>query len=360
MTRKFAIIVSRTRWSEPPRLRHQVAKLLASNGYYVVFLEKSSISKLFLMFHLHEKSNCINCLPLIELVHHQLCIFPVFSCFSNIFTLFQLLYIRTLSIDAPLIINFNYDFWFLRILFRKSRIVTILNDDFVLASKIKLFNHAYRRLIKTCSISTKVLAVSPQILDYLPCNSSFKLFTPWCPPLNSPFPALGVQERNRFVYWGYINDRLDFDSITYFLNNHKSLHLTFIGPVESSFKNRFEKLLKYPNFTWVSSCELSDINTHDLLGFFIPYDVSHPISLTLYLPNKFLQLLSLGFPLLIPDLTKLKSHESLLRYDPTDQESMSNLIVSIDVDLISRLRPSISEFLSIHSEVSAIQDIVGE
>ena len=94
-------------------------------------LEKSSISKLFSCFNFMR--NLIASLSSFDrLVHHQLCIFPVFSCFSNIFTLFQLLYIRTLSIDAPLIINFNYDFWFLRILFRKSRIVTILNDDFVL------------------------------------------------------------------------------------------------------------------------------------------------------------------------------------------------------------------------------------
>ena len=357
---KLAIVITRTRWGEPPRLRHQVAKLLASNSINVIFLEKSNILGLRHLFSFRKKNNGISCLPLVELIHHQLCISPILSLFSNVFTIIQLFYLRSLSAEPPLIVNFNYDFWFIRHFFRKSRIVTILNDDFQLVSKIKLFNHAHIRITKTCSISTQVLALSPQILASLPIDSRYKLFTPWSPSVNTPFPPIGHNLRNRLVYWGYINDRLSIDTVLYLLDNHQSLLITFIGPVEPSFKNCIDNLLEYPNFSWRSSCNLSEINTNDLLAFFIPYDIAHPITKTLYLPNKFLQLLSLGFPLLVPDLLDLKKHDSLLRYNPSDLKSISTIINSLDVDLLSNLRHFILQLLSAHSESSAFQDIVGE
>ena len=37
---KRAVIISRTKWNETPRIRHQLAYLLKSNGYDVTFIEK--------------------------------------------------------------------------------------------------------------------------------------------------------------------------------------------------------------------------------------------------------------------------------------------------------------------------------
>ena len=212
----------------------------------------------------------------------------------------------------------------------------------------------------TCGSSDKVLALSPQILQSLPTNPNYSLFTPWSPSLKTQFTPLGHRPRFRLVYWGFINDRLSIDTLTYLLSTYPSLQVTYIGPVEPSFKFQLHRLSQYPNFSLSPPCQLSSIDTNDLLAFFIPYDTNHPIAKTLYLPNKFLQLLSLGFPLIVPDLPGLIAHEALLRYNPKCQKSLINIINSLNRDFISELRPFINEFLSHHSESSALQDIVGD
>ena len=361
MCSNSVIIITRTKWSEPPRLRHQVAKLLARQGYNVTFFEKpNSLLHAFSLYFPLEKSERIKTLPLTEVIHHQLCVFPFLTIISNLLVIIQLLLIRLSSRYSPLIVNFNYDFWFLRFLFGKARIVTILNDDFDLVSRIKLFNHTNFRIRMTCASSDKVLALSPQILKSLPSNPNYSLFTPWSPSLKKVFAPLGPQPRFRLVYWGFINDRLSLDTLTNLLCTFPSLHVTYIGPVEPSFILQLDRLSEYSNFSLSAPCQLTSIDTRDVLAFFIPYDTTHPISKTLYLPNKFLQLLSLGFPLIVPDLPGLVAHEALLRYNPACQKSLINIINSLNTDFISDLRPFIYEFLSNHSESSALQDIVGD
>ena len=78
MFSKFVIIITRTNWSEPPRLRHQVASLLARQGFNVIFFERPNSLLHALSLFTPLKSDRISTLPLTEFIHHQLCVFLFF------------------------------------------------------------------------------------------------------------------------------------------------------------------------------------------------------------------------------------------------------------------------------------------
>ena len=122
------IIFTKTRWLEPPRLRHQLVKLLLDAGHNVTFYEKPY----YPWQRVNTVQTGINGLSLRntkQLIHHKLRINFILGKLNEIF---EIISIKQSSIEmtgAEVIINFNYDYYFLRKIFPGLKIITILNDD---------------------------------------------------------------------------------------------------------------------------------------------------------------------------------------------------------------------------------------
>ena len=65
------LIVSRTNWVEPPRIKHQICNMLLSHGHDVIFLQRPNY-RFFSGLELSENNNGLVLGECPELVHHQL------------------------------------------------------------------------------------------------------------------------------------------------------------------------------------------------------------------------------------------------------------------------------------------------
>ena len=154
---KNIIIFSKTKWQEPPRLRHQLTRLLKKNGHNIIFFEKNSFrAKRGIPFFCSQPTvrleEGIHFYSHPELLHHQL---RPFRLLRKLNEYYELKYInkilnnnnnnkqssniqpqtsnikhQTSNIKPDLIINFNYDYYFLKNIFPDTPIATVINDDF--------------------------------------------------------------------------------------------------------------------------------------------------------------------------------------------------------------------------------------
>src|SRR6185295_4049668 len=155
------VFLTKTRWDEPPRIRHQLASLLAGAGHEVLFFQKparvgrepvarfAGAARIVVAQH-H------------ELVHHKLRLMPAIHRLnaSTVRGSLQLaLRDSGFGTDA-VVVNFNYDYWFLRSVFPGQRLITMINDDFV-STALFGFQWPLRwALERTCRDSDRVLTVS--------------------------------------------------------------------------------------------------------------------------------------------------------------------------------------------------------
>ena len=115
MKKKFtAAVFTRTPWNEMPRIRHQLANLLAAYNHHVTFFEKAESISSGLPRRISE---FLTVVPLPEVIHHQLRPFRQLGNAANSFP--KKFISRYYSkINPPdVIINFNYDFGFLKDIF---------------------------------------------------------------------------------------------------------------------------------------------------------------------------------------------------------------------------------------------------
>lgn len=107
------ILFSKSYWDEVPRLRHQVAKLLMTNGKRVLFFEKPDYIFLKKEKNLTADINLIEIKRTRQLIHHQL---RVVNFFSNLNASFEkkeiAKEINREKISNCAILNFNYDYFF--------------------------------------------------------------------------------------------------------------------------------------------------------------------------------------------------------------------------------------------------------
>ena len=69
MNFKRVVIFTKTYWDEPPRIRHQLTKLLLENEHEVVFFEKSNFKQFKIIKYIKDN---ILFFKHFELLHHQL------------------------------------------------------------------------------------------------------------------------------------------------------------------------------------------------------------------------------------------------------------------------------------------------
>jgi hypothetical protein len=345
------IFLTKTSWVEPPRLRHQLARLLVENGNTVTFFEKPRS-----LFQLR-RSPAPDCRPKedqitfkqsTEFLHHKLRLSPALHYLNRV--------VECLSISRLMkggekaestIVNFNYDYYFIRDLFPNSKIITVINDDFWCRAVGGWEKPLRWALARTCGASDVVLCVSVPLQEDLARYCSPKLFLPWSERFfTSKSPA---KEKNVLLFWGYINNRLDWDYIFALDQQAKASGLNlvfrFVGPVQRLSRAVLKRIGDTPSIDLHPPCPLEGLDLDDVLAGFVPYITGNRADDVTTLPNKAMPMLSMGLPLVITGMPFCLSADFIIRLGSQSIQGD----VTILRDLPSRLallHPSISAFVA--------------
>ena len=292
------VFFTKTEWNEPPRIRHQLAHLLIEQGHEVQFFQKC---------RLNSKAECSRVkvgLTLCRhphLLHHQLKFISPLRRLDRAFITRQIRSLVDLN-ECDVVVNFNYDFDFLSEIFDATPILHVVNDDFVAGAIRPNRKSAECLQAMTAADAKHTLCVSYSILEKIrKSTQNCSLFLPWARHKYRKPPRSTV--RDEVLYWGYINDRLDFRAIDGILN--ADIKINFFGSITPSVRVR--RMLEHSNAVYHGIENLQ--NRPDILArcccTILPYDVSGKMAQAVTMSNRGFELLSFGLPLLYTKLPYL-------------------------------------------------------
>lgn len=309
------VIVTKTKWIEAPRIRHQVARQLI-RFFNVIYVEKNLWLKGYEHRDYTEKINerLVICSPSLPFpVPGRLFVNePVTHHIVN--TYFERKIIKFIDqFNCKDIILFNFEFDFLEIMNNPLFCYKIYfcNDEFIkrrnerrnkliAAFQRKILQYYENQVIKNAD---KCLAVSYPLRNKLRnLNPDTELFLPGH-EFKTVLPVLKERiekQQIKVAFMGYINYRLKFDWLVEILKN-QDMRLYLIGPRGNIDADLFSGL---SNFKFVAPLtgDLLQRKLFEMDVLIMPYDISFvgPISTTA--PNKFFQYLAVGKPVIISDM----------------------------------------------------------
>ena len=339
------LILSRTNWLEAPRLRHQFSKMFHKRGHKVSFIEKPvSLFRAGLTYI--DSDTGIEIIRHREICHHQLK--PLYLQ-HQIYSLFAKYEIKKLigDLDYDLIINFNYDYNFLNKLFPSAKIITVINDDFEKSAKFWMRRQVTKLLSRTCAASDHVLCVSQPLLDRaLLSNTNSSLFLPWA--VDGYQKPIYTKNRSVVLYYGYINNRLDWSLIRKLVESN--VNLRFVGPVEGEISsNEMNELSSFDNFEYIPSTEFSDLFLDDVCCSIAPYNKRLVSRGVVTVGNRVFQLLSRGIPIIYPPFEYLIDSSDNVIHTASDYIGYLGGINKFQENF-QNIQPEIERFLTFHSE----------
>jgi hypothetical protein len=300
------ILVTHTRWDEAPRIRHQLARLLAGIGHRVLFVERADGPMTQVRNGATEVEPGIFLTRTNRLLHHQFRIVAPLDWANELVVRRHLMsQVRAsgFGTDAT-VINFTHDYRFLRSAFPSSEVITIIHDDFEAQARIRGFGHVTRMLRETCRSSDRVLALSTVLRDRLNEWAPAELFYPWATiPYRTPVGDEGTSGRDTLLFWGYVDVGVDTDAIRRIsrrlASNHPNLKIVMVGPTQSPSRRRrtTRNLEDLANVEIRSETPLHELPTDRVLAALIPYRRKGDAD-AVELPNKVPQLLAYGLPIL--------------------------------------------------------------
>ncbi len=345
------LFFTKTDWNEQPRIRHQLALLLKYQGYTVLFFEKPYNFFLRKIRKQTQQKGDSEFLRTSELLHHKLRLNSGLRSINAYWEKNRITeVIDNFSVSKnDIVINFNYDYFFLRHLFPKNKIITIINDDFWCRSLFGYEKPLKDALCLTCRQSDFVLAVSEPLVEELSEFCKPKLFLPWSDASYSK--SNSTPARRSLLFWGYINNRLNYDYIARLADalrdTNSQISIDFIGPVEGRINKRFYDLIQKPNVTLSDPCDLDSIEFEKTLAAFIPYVKGNKADDVTTLPNKALPMLANGIPLLITGMPNFLEAPFVLRLGKTMGEDLK-LIASLP-EIFDSVQPSIKNFVNLNT-----------
>lgn len=304
------VIVTRTRWHEPPRIRHQVARHL-SRFHQVIFVETpltwrnkydTEVAEVEPDIYRCTLSNRAT-LP-VKIQHYV----PFVHGFVERFLMRELKKILNGVWQRPLILfNFDYDAIAVMQVSLFSLKVYFCNDDFPAA-----VSNALSRFIvglrerKVAAAADLCLAVHNVLVEkLLGVNENSRLFLP-----GHDF-RVALSQANRpkgpgrikVAFMGYIDSRLEYRWLAHLLRQ-RDMELHLVGPVEKSGETEaFMALdgfcLHEPKF----GDDLQDfLETMDVLV--IPYKTSMKNVQAVTASNKLFSYIAAGKPVVISDMPR--------------------------------------------------------
>lgn len=360
------VVLTHTDWTEAPRLRHQVAQLLLEHGHTVYWFERAGGPlgrKASEPAAAARAGTPAKAAPHVvatrRLVHHQLRVVPPLHWANARFLVPQLKrFVRDKNIGPDaIIINFNFDYYFLRQVFPQNRIITIINDDFEGMSKLPFRSHLTWALKRTCQMSDSVLAVSKSLVARLRLWSDAKLFVPWAvTPYQEPHGD--ISQRTKLLFWGFVNRRLDVDMLERVSEHLRTAHPTFsiliVGPVEGADGRAIQARLEARgNVEFRGRSNLSDLPMDQVLAAIIPYR-RHPETDAIYQTNKTMQLLSHGLPLLISGMPDFVQLPFVVRLDSPEGIGAA---IGLCVQQFGKWQSHIRDYIQQNSPESRLHDL---
>ena len=346
-------LFTKTNWDEPPRIRHQLAKLLIKNNYDVYFFQKPKQD-----FSTKIKTESLDEITLIrysELIHHQLrpCTYVQIVngsfCKKNI---------RKATKYLPLpnvIINFNYDYYFLRDIFSNIPIITLLNDDFVGLAKPWMKKESNRVLLKTIEMSDKTITVSNYIKDYLYPGKNISLFLPWSE--TGYHGPLEKKERKTVLYFGYIDSkRIDvplFEKIV----NCSDYNFIIIGFLERKPSKILKSIFNNKRVTFLGPMDIESINFEEIFCSIVPYNILQAHAKSITLNNRTFQLLSKGIPIVILKLPYLLNIDREIVWQADTINSFVDGIKYFQRNFY-KLQRSIEKFVNANNLVARTEELM--
>lgn len=338
------LILTKTNWNEPPRIRHQITRLLKAKGYQITYVEKNSYKNLFIK---HRTEEDIKFYAHAELIHHQLRYHPIIQWANNFVVKF---YLRKIfpRVEFDFILNFCYDYSFLKDLAPGKKIITMVEDDFESQAKFGMTRQIRDQVHKTCKGSDAVLTVSYPLFDKLKAyNSNVKMLFPWS---QSQYQQpKETRERNTVLYFGFIH-RMDWGMVEDLIKNTQYNYL-FVGPPAKSNDVRMLDHLKntYSNFECISYSSIKDLRTDNVFCSILPYDSTIKSVQACTVSNRAFNLLSMGLPLVYADLHHLiKAPSTVIRKNSSLEEYMASL--KYFKENFYEVQDDIKEFLSSNYE----------
>lgn len=363
------VVLTHTDWTEAPRLRHQVAQLLLDHGHTVYWFERAAgplgrrqgagVASQGGSAATASARTAPHVVATRRLVHHQLRVAPPLHWANARFLVPQLrrfVQDNQIGPDAT-IINFNFDYYFLRQVFPQNRIITIINDDFESMSKLPFHGHITWALKRTCKMSDAVLAVSNSLVTRLRLWCDARLFVPWSV---TPYqePQGDASTRNLLLFWGFVNRRLDVDILErvsdHLFTSHPQFRILVVGPVEGKDGRAIqERLSTRSNIEFRGRTNLQDLPVDRILAAVIPYR-RHPETDAIYQTNKTMQLLAHGLPLLISGMPGFVQLPFVVRLDGPGgvQEA-----IGLCMQRFRDWQPAIRAYLAENSPESRLHDL---
>lgn len=314
------ILFTKSHWSEPPRLRHQVANLLRAHGADILFFEKpGQYGRAAGSNNITQAEPGVRTARTRELVHHQL---RVGTLLRGVNAAFETQEIRTAlkreSLEGAVVVNFNYDYYFLRNIFPQNKIITVINDDFVAQSKFREGAHALDVLGKTCAMSDAVLVVSYPLADQAKPWCAPHLFFPWS-DVGYKAPTVG-KVRDGVLVWAHINRRIDFDLLKAAALRRPDMKFHIVGPVAENGKAGVEILrAAAKNFIFKDFGKLDELPLDEFFCSAIPYVKGMKDIEAVTMSNKTLQLIARGLPIVTHGMPHFYQHESIFKTDGVEQ-----------------------------------------
>jgi hypothetical protein len=319
------ILYTHTLWVEAPRIRHQVARLIASAGHEVLFLERGAHPWQKPHLEAMRVEQGIQIARPRKLLHHQLRVVPPLDWLNRAMVHRDLKAILARANIGPnaTLVNFAHDAAFLRTLLPGRRMITIIHDDFEAEARLPWFGHVTRNLRDTCLASDQVLAVSTPLVHRLSAWCPVELFHPWT-TLPYVAPRNGTAGRNTLLFWGHVDTGLDTERIrsisAHFARRHPDMRILIVGPtqVPSRRARTVNALHGLANVEVRDSTPLDQLPMDQTLAALIPYRRKGHVDAT-ELPNKTLPLLSRGLPILKTGLPAMVRAPFILPVDRDDE-----------------------------------------
>jgi len=341
-------LFTKSRWDEAPRLRHQIAQMLAANGHTLTFFERPTL--------LHRGRRVVDDkVTLVQtrwLMRGQLRVHRVLARLNNAVEKREL---RRAIQGPPAIgvINFNYDYEFLRELFPQSKIVFVINDDFIDGALAP--RETARQIGATAASSDQTIVTAYPLLDQVRGHTDHaELFLPWSRSgYNKPKSGL---DRTDLIWWGYINDRIDEEAVRHVSQAGITMH--FVGPVIDSAKIR--RILALKGVVRHPSSQLKDLGAilDRCCASILPYERTFKQIGALTINNRGFELLSYGLPLLYTDLPALlQAPPDVIHRCATPQSFVeAHHSTRANFDLV---QPSIENFLADHTPERRYAQLMG-
>lgn len=342
-------IFTKSDWEEPPRIRHQFAKMLKENCHEVIFYQKPSYC---VSESLVGAEHNISILRTASLIHHQLRVFSALSFFNELVERKSIKASLDNCSDSDIIVNFNYDYYFLRSVFPNNKIITIINDDFV--AQAKFFNGRYAELAlrKTCSMSDEVLCVSTPLCEQVERWCKPRLFLPWT---TKDYEKPCETSRDAVILWAHINDRVDFGLIHIIARERPNVEFHLVGPVDVYVADEVSSLVdRNKNVFSLPSAGLDEINFDKYFASIIPYRKGRKGVEAVSASNKTFQLLSKGMPLIVSGMPNFIDSDVIFKAEQVDA-----FVKALDEcrNDFSKMQGSIENIVSVNTSIHRFREI---